>query len=95
MITVPAWLPFVTVALACALGLALGWAGMERWKRKRVIRQRNNAIAEAARLRDQLGASRRLNTGGAYDPLAAFRLEQRMGLAVLSPESTVRIVDPT
>jgi uncharacterized membrane protein YccC len=89
------WLPALAVGLACALGFAIGWALLERWKRKRITRQRNDAIRDVARLRDQLGVSRRLNRP--RDPAAdlmQLRMEQRLGYAVQRPDPSIVVTNP-
>lgn len=77
------------LALA-ALAAGSGWL-LERRARLDAQRSRNNAIAEAARLRDQLAAARR---GSPSDYAATLRAQARLGLFVQDPSSHLRVVDP-
>lgn len=89
----------VTIVFAVIAGAAIGWAIVEHCKRKRVERRRNDAIAEAARLRDELAALRRgrITVGGdVYEHMRRQVVaEHRFGLGVQRPEAFVRITDPT
>jgi hypothetical protein len=77
------------VVVVAVLGVATGWLLRSRrqWRRKAL-----DAVAETARLRDLLGRQRRAMRP---DPdLVALRMEERLGLAVVRPEDTVRVVNP-
>jgi hypothetical protein len=77
------------VAVVAVLGLATGWLlhSRRRWRRRAL-----DAVAETARLRDLLAQQRRSMRP---DPdLLTYRMEERLGLAVLRPQDSVQFIPP-